>query len=849
MPVGIEAWLTEVPPITRAWMVLSVATSVAVQCQMVTPVQLYFSFGSAFGHMQPWRLLTTFLYFGPLSLDFVFHIFFFMRYSRMLEESSFANRPASYFWLLLTSSVFLVVVSPLFTLPFLSSPLGFVPIYVWSRRHPTTQISLFGLVTITAPYLPLALVGFSWIINGTWKAAAGDLVGCAVGHIGWFVRDVWTREAMGGETFLSAPPEAIDTSCTTPQHLEQMADREKLLEDILGVLPDMNPPWLQYQIALHLAIDPDPSHTQMRILDSAFAHGYVKVAEQPALPGIPPIPQHAVAAPVPPPLAHPPPVPSDARAGEKRKAPEPAVAPDAKRRAIGKTVDFTQTIRPFVQGRDFKYQELSLSYLNAKLVNLPMNYIRRQFHKFQYLVPAYLAVRQELAAGSLNGVLLKKRRYTTGPYGAECEPSPLFVAEKRALDAYIASGCKDMNLLCQAAPPQEIEPVRPRTPSAPSSQSSSRSNTPIAGPSQSSVPNSTQSSYTSVGSSVKRWGPPGQGSRAENRAHQSRSPSPLARQHGSRSPTPIEIETQATEASVLVIESQDSDVMVIDSQLDEPQLRRSPSPGPQPANPECGCCFSEYDFSEMLQCAEGHLFCPECTKKNAETTVGDNKPEILCMDLSGCHAPFPDEQLQRVLSPKTLDLLQRIRQKKDIDDAGIRGLEHCPFCDYAYIIADNGPTFLCQNPSCMAVSCRKCRRVEHGGKSCEEVTQKEKSSQGEHAIAEAMTMALVRDCPECKTPFMKESGCNKMNCPTCGTVSCYICRQRVSQISPYTHFDRDPDAYDLPPDRRKCPLWDIDRTGRAGGSPTRLHNEAVARAEREARVRYASLPKLNAPKF
>ncbi|KAG9103090.1 hypothetical protein FRC06_000237 [Ceratobasidium sp. 370] len=209
MPVGIEAWLTEVPPITRAWMVLSVATSVAVQCQMVTPVQLYFSFGSAFGHMQPWRAVTAFLYFGPLSLDFVFHIFFFMRYSRMLEESSFANRPASYFWLLFTSSVILLAASPLFTLPFLSSPLGFVPIYIWSRRHPTTQISLFGLVTITAPYLPLALIAFSWIINGTWKAAAGDLVGCAVGHIGWFVRDVWTREALGGESFLSVPPEPI----------------------------------------------------------------------------------------------------------------------------------------------------------------------------------------------------------------------------------------------------------------------------------------------------------------------------------------------------------------------------------------------------------------------------------------------------------------------------------------------------------------------------------------------------------------------------------------------------------------------------------------------------------------
>lgn len=30
MPVGIEAWITQIPPITRAWLALSVLTSVAV---------------------------------------------------------------------------------------------------------------------------------------------------------------------------------------------------------------------------------------------------------------------------------------------------------------------------------------------------------------------------------------------------------------------------------------------------------------------------------------------------------------------------------------------------------------------------------------------------------------------------------------------------------------------------------------------------------------------------------------------------------------------------------------------------------------------------------------------------
>jgi hypothetical protein len=32
MPVGIEAWFTQIPPITRAWLALAVSTSLAVVC-------------------------------------------------------------------------------------------------------------------------------------------------------------------------------------------------------------------------------------------------------------------------------------------------------------------------------------------------------------------------------------------------------------------------------------------------------------------------------------------------------------------------------------------------------------------------------------------------------------------------------------------------------------------------------------------------------------------------------------------------------------------------------------------------------------------------------------------------
>lgn len=71
MPVGIEAWVTQIPPITRWWLILAVLTSLAVvsddrhdiaclaytyhasqQCQLVTPLQLYFSFNTAVTKVQ-----------------------------------------------------------------------------------------------------------------------------------------------------------------------------------------------------------------------------------------------------------------------------------------------------------------------------------------------------------------------------------------------------------------------------------------------------------------------------------------------------------------------------------------------------------------------------------------------------------------------------------------------------------------------------------------------------------------------------------------------------------------------------------------------------------------------------
>lgn len=60
-----------------------------------------------------------------------------------------------------------------------------------------------------------------------------------------------------------------------------------------------------------------------------------------------------------------------------------------------------------------------------------------------------------------------------------------------------------------------------------------------------------------------------------------------------------------------------------------------------------------------------------------------------------------------------------------------------------------------------------------------------------------MTAAVVRHCPDCDTAFFKEEGCNKMTCPQCKILICYLCRKKIKDKtsgdnSDYAHFCRTP---------------------------------------------------------
>ncbi|PSR83310.1 putative endoplasmic reticulum protein [Coniella lustricola] len=184
----LEEWFWEMPVCTRLWTTATVLTSALVQCKIVTVWQLFYGYKAVFKSGQYWRLLTTFLYFGPLSLDLLFHVYFLQRYSRLLEESS-GRSPAHFSWLLLYAATSLICLAPLVGMEFLGHPLSSTFVYIWARRNPDTRLSFLGLLVFTAPYLPWVLMGFSLVLHGV--IPRDELVGVIIGHIWYFFNDVY----------------------------------------------------------------------------------------------------------------------------------------------------------------------------------------------------------------------------------------------------------------------------------------------------------------------------------------------------------------------------------------------------------------------------------------------------------------------------------------------------------------------------------------------------------------------------------------------------------------------------------------------------------------------------------
>ena len=209
---------------------------------------------------------------------------------------------------------------------------------------------------------------------------------------------------------------------------------------------------------------------------------------------------------------------------------------------------------------------------------------------------------------------------------------------------------------------------------------------------------------------------------------------------------------------------------------------------------ECGCCFGEFPFEEIVQCSDGHLFCKECLHGYAKEIIFGSamaSAKLSCMG-EDCDQPFPCNQLEKCLTKDEIDKYQSRLQEDCLAKVDIPNFYQCEFCEFGAIIPEGQKVFACVNPKCLKEWCIECKEEwkDHFGKKCNEV---EKKSQTNLRLSyeERMTMAKVRKCAKCSLTFTKLDGCNKMTC-RCGTTQCYVCRKSAINYDHFCRHPRDP---------------------------------------------------------
>ncbi|KAJ3514201.1 hypothetical protein NMY22_g14821 [Coprinellus aureogranulatus] len=240
----------------------------------------------------------------------------------------------------------------------------------------------------------------------------------------------------------------------------------------------------------------------------------------------------------------------------------------------------------------------------------------------------------------------------------------------------------------------------------------------------------------------------------------------------------------------------------------------------------CELCGSEWKVKTMAHCPIGHYLCQGCLGTYASTQLAEGKVRFVCVSMEECGRELDHKQLVRCLGPMQAAQLAKLMQQKELLAAKLECLERCPSCDWACIMeisVEEESVFRCGNKEngCGVATCRRCKKKDHSPHRCQ--------LDARLLVEEAMSKALVRNCPKCSKAFIKEQGCNKMKCPSCKTLSCYVCRK---VITGYQHFaQQDAHGRLRPGQRGKCPLFDVEDL-------EELHRREVAEAQRRAAAQY-----------
>eukprot|EP00271_Cylindrocystis_brebissonii_P002551 TRINITY_DN13241_c0_g1_i1.p1 TRINITY_DN13241_c0_g1~~TRINITY_DN13241_c0_g1_i1.p1 ORF type:complete len:282 (-),score=47.44 TRINITY_DN13241_c0_g1_i1:757-1602(-) len=201
-------WYSSLPVLVRTWGTACFGCAALASMKVLSPALIYLDWPIVVQKFQFWRPLTNFLFLGKFSLPFAMNLLLLVRHGAQLESSTFQGRTADFVYMLFLGMASLLALDGASVLlgvsagmPFLAVSLVFMLVYVWSREFPNANVSLMGMVTIQAFYLPWAYV-FLDVIFGA--SPIPNLMGIFVGHMYYFLTAVYPMQP-GGSQLLTTP--------------------------------------------------------------------------------------------------------------------------------------------------------------------------------------------------------------------------------------------------------------------------------------------------------------------------------------------------------------------------------------------------------------------------------------------------------------------------------------------------------------------------------------------------------------------------------------------------------------------------------------------------------------------
>ncbi|KAF2068777.1 hypothetical protein CYY_009900 [Polysphondylium violaceum] len=202
---------------------------------------------------------------------------------------------------------------------------------------------------------------------------------------------------------------------------------------------------------------------------------------------------------------------------------------------------------------------------------------------------------------------------------------------------------------------------------------------------------------------------------------------------------------------------------------------------------ECPICCCDYSPQEMVLLDCLHFSCRDCTTSMCKINIESGSVKLLKCSHIGCEQLLDQQFIKSIVSDQEFSQYKTFLQQS-------KGFVRCKKCDgWGYI--DN-LTRNCYCTLCKYCWCTLCHEKVHYGLPCyyvavpkDQINPKQNSFWSDRkvqpVIQEVKVIITCKKCPGCGALLDKFDGCNKISCPNCKLVLCWIC---LSNINGYDHF-------------------------------------------------------------